>query len=226
MKLNRVLRADRLVPIRTALVSVADKRGLEELVRGLSAACPGLTIYSTGGTFHRLREILEGEKNPPGLRQVSDYTGHPEMQGGLVKTLDYRIYLGLLAETYNPDHRRDLKDSGAVPIDLVAANLYPFREAAARAGADIEDARTHIDIGGPAMLRAAAKNYLRVAALCDPGDYPGVLEELRARGGGLDLSTRFRLAKKVFRHTAAYDDAVAAYFEGRRDDEPLEKYEP
>jgi phosphoribosylaminoimidazolecarboxamide formyltransferase/IMP cyclohydrolase len=224
MNLNRVRLVDRWVPVRTALVSVADKSGLEDFVRELAGACPGLTIYSTGGTHAALEKILApggAEK----LRQVSEYTGQPEMQGGLVKTLDYRIYLGLLGETYNPAHQEDLRRSAAVPFDLVVVNLYPFGRAVAEKDAVIEDGRTHIDIGGPCMLRAAAKNFLRVAAVCDPADYSGVAGELKTNGGRLDIATRFRLAKKVFRRTAEYDAAIADYFAGKTDAEPLGLYE-
>ncbi|MDR1932371.1 MAG: hypothetical protein LBQ57_06045 [Spirochaetales bacterium] len=208
MNLNRVQKIDKAVSLRNALISVADKTGLEEFVRGLAAACPGIRIYSTGGTYAALEKIL----GPDTLCQVSSYTGQPEMQGGLVKTLDYRIYLGLLSETYNPRHQEDLRRTRSRAFDLVAVNLYPFKEASAAAGATPEDARTHIDIGGPCMLRAAAKNFLRVAAVCDPADYPALLEELKKSGGRMDILTRFRLAKKVFRHTAGYDAAIADYF--------------
>jgi phosphoribosylaminoimidazolecarboxamide formyltransferase/IMP cyclohydrolase len=147
------------------------------------------------------------------------------MQGGLVKTLDYRIYLGLLSETYNPSHQADLKRLQANTFDLVVVNLYPFREASAAQGAVLEDARTHIDIGGPCMLRAAAKNFLRVAAVCDPRDYPAVLTEVRISGGTTDISTRFMLAKKVFRHTADYDTAIADYFAATGDFSSAAVYE-
>jgi phosphoribosylaminoimidazolecarboxamide formyltransferase/IMP cyclohydrolase len=159
------------------------------------------------------------------LRQVSEYTGQPEMQGGLVKTLDYRIYLGLLSETYNPVHLADLERLRARAFDLVCVNLYPFGEASSAAGAVLEDARTHIDIGGPCMLRAAAKNFLRVAAVCDPGDYAGLLAELKNTGGHTELSTRFRLAKKVFRQSSEYDAAIARYFAAVADYSPGEAYD-
>jgi phosphoribosylaminoimidazolecarboxamide formyltransferase/IMP cyclohydrolase len=146
------------------------------------------------------------------------------MQGGLVKTLDFRIYLGLLSETYNPDHQADLRRTNAHAFDLVAVNLYPFREAASAAGATLEDGRTHIDIGGPCMLRAAAKNFLRVSSVCDPKDYAALLAVLKKTGGRVSLETRFRLAKKVFRHTAEYDAAIADYFASMADAAPAGVY--
>jgi phosphoribosylaminoimidazolecarboxamide formyltransferase/IMP cyclohydrolase len=136
------------------------------------------------------------------------------MQGGLVKTLDWRIYLGLLSETYNPVHREDMKKYAAAAIDMVVVNLYPFQRTVERSGATSEDARGNIDIGGPCMVRAAAKNFHRVAVVTDPADYPRVVAELASGGGTLALATRFALAKKAFRATAQYDAAIAAYLAG------------
>ncbi len=210
MGIDRVATIDDRVPVRTVLASVSDKSGLDALVRGLLSANPGLLILSTGGTHAAIASIL-GQDAPAVLRQVSEYTGQPEMQGGLVKTLDFRIYLGLLAETYNPAHRADLQRTGSLAIDMVVANLYPFVQAASRAGADLEDARGNIDIGGPCMVRAAAKNFHRVAVLCQPEQYGRVLAELKANGGALGLETRFALAQAAFRMIADYDAAIAGY---------------
>lgn len=210
MAVNIVDQVDDLVKIHHALVSVSDKSGLEELARGLIAVNPEIRFLSTGGTYVRLEEIL-GDSASKNLTRVSDYTGQPETQGGLVKTLDFKIYLGLLTERYNPAHRQDLARTGALPIDLVVVNLYPFAETVAAADVTVEKARANIDIGGPCMIRAAAKNYLRVAPVVDPADYPSLLETLRAHGGRVDLATRFGLARKAFAHTAAYDAAIAAY---------------
>lgn len=204
---NIVRKVDDEVPIRHALVSVSDKTGLDGFVPGLLEVCPGIKIFSTGGTFRRIAEIL-GERAEGVLVQVSDYTGQPETQGGLVKTLDFKIYLGLLTETYNEAHRKDLERTGAVPIDLVVCNLYPFEQTVARPGVTLEEARANIDIGGPTMVRAAAKNFLRVAVLTDPLDYDRFLEQVRAAGGATRLVQRFHLARKAFAHTAAYDEAI------------------
>ena len=213
MSLNIVTEIDNRVAVRNVLMSVSDKTGLEAFVPALVKACPGVRIYSTGGTYKKIAEIL-GDAAKDTLVAVSDYTGQPEMQGGLVKTLDFKIYLGLLSETYNDAHQADLQRLAAQPIDMVVVNLYPFRETVARADVTPEMARTNIDIGGPCMVRASAKNYLRVASVTDPGDYANIAQELEAHGGTLGLDTRFRLMKKAFAHTAAYDTAIAGFFAG------------
>jgi phosphoribosylaminoimidazolecarboxamide formyltransferase/IMP cyclohydrolase len=169
-------------------------------------------IYSTGGTYAAVEKILGPEKAAAHLVSVSDYTGQPEMQGGLVKTLDFKIYLGLLSETYNQAHQQDLERTQGVPIDMVVVNLYPFKQTVAREGVTPEEARTNIDIGGPCMVRASAKNYLRVASVTDPADYGCILNELEEHKGGLPLTTRLRLMKKAFAHTAEYDTAIAGFF--------------
>ena len=213
MSLNIVTEIDNRIAVRNVLMSVSDKTGLEAFVPALVQACPGVRIYSTGGTYKKVAEIL-GDAAKDTLVAVSDYTGQPEMQGGLVKTLDFKIYLGLLSETYNDAHQADLQRLAAKPIDMVVVNLYPFRETVARADVTPEMARTNIDIGGPCMVRASAKNYLRVASVTDPGDYANIAQELSAHGGTLGLDTRFRLMKKAFAHTAAYDTAIADFFAG------------
>ena len=214
MSLNIVTRIDNRVRVRNVLMSVSDKTGLEAFVPALVKACPGVKIYSTGGTYAKVKEIL-GDAAADTLVSVSDYTGQPEMQGGLVKTLDFKIYLGLLSETYNDAHQADLRRLAAHPFDMVVVNLYPFRETVAQVGVTPEMARTNIDIGGPCMVRASAKNYLRVASVTDPLDYPGLVNELAAHGGTLGLDTRFRLMKKAFAHTAEYDTAIARFFSTR-----------
>ncbi len=207
---NVVEKIDDLVSVKTVLISVSDKRGLEEFIPALVKACPRVRILSTGGTYGRTSEIL-GNKAEKKLAQVSDYTGQPETQGGLVKTLDFKIYLGLLTETYNPAHRSDLKRTGAVKIDMVVVNLYPFEETIAKKGVTVEEARANIDIGGPCMVRASAKNYLRVAPVTDPGDYKKIAKELDANQGKTTLKLRYDLARKAFQHTADYDRAISEY---------------
>ncbi len=210
MGFNTVSRLDDKVMIRNVIVSVFDKSGLEPFIAALLKSCPGVRFYSTGGSYAFLADAL-GERGGAHLRKMSDYTGQPEMKGGLVKTLDWKIYLGLLAEPYDEDHEEDLKRQGAVAFDMVVGNLYPFEEATARA-ASFEEARQHIDIGGPSMLRAAAKNFLRVAPVCAPALYEAVADELEKERGSLCLSTRARLAAEVFGRQAAYDAAIARYF--------------
>ena len=220
---NVVEKIDGLVKVQHVLASVSDKTGLEKLIPGLISTNPDVMIYSTGGTHKAIAEIL-GEKAEKNLTQVSAYTGQPEMQGGLVKTLDFKIYLGLLSETYNPAHADDLTRTGAVAIDMVVVNLYPFKETVARPDATVEMARANVDIGGPCMVRASAKNYLRVASVTDPADYPSIVDELKASGGSVSLATRFRLAKKSFAHTADYDAAISTYLAARAEEEMRKAY--
>ena len=214
MSLNIVTEIDNRVQIKNVLMSVSDKTGLETFVPQLVKACPGVKIYSTGGTYTKIKEIL-GDAAEGTLVAVSDYTGQPEMQGGLVKTLDFKIYLGILSEKYNDAHQDDIKRLDASALDMVVVNLYPFRETVAKEGVTPEMGRTNIDIGGPCMVRASAKNYLRVASVTDPLDYGNLIEELSNHGGTLGLDTRFKLMKKSFAHTAEYDAAIAKFFTTR-----------
>jgi phosphoribosylaminoimidazolecarboxamide formyltransferase / IMP cyclohydrolase len=225
MTKNVVEKIDNLVKINTMLVSVSDKTGLEKLIPAMAALNPNLIILSTGGTFGRLKEIL-GERADHHLQQVSDYTGQPETQGGLVKTLDFKIYLGLLTETYNEEHKADLERTGARPIDMVVVNLYPFGQTIAQEGATLENARGNIDIGGPAMIRAAAKNFIRVAPVVDPAGYPDIVKKLTAGQGTLALADRFALACRAFDHTAAYERSIADYLAGRSDTQLQSCYTP
>ncbi len=215
MAMNIVAQIDNRVSVRHVLISVSDKSGLEAFVPRLLSASPKVRIFSTGGTFARLQEIL-GDRADGCLTPVADYTGQPETQGGLVKTLDFKIYLGLLTETYNDAHQSDLKRTGAVPIDMVVVNLYPFEQTVAKAGVTPEQARGNIDIGGPCMIRASAKNFIRVAAVVDPRDYDRIATEMAAAQGCTSLALRYRLAQKAFAHTAAYDGAIADYLAGTK----------
>ncbi len=222
---NIVQKVDNWVTIQHVLISVSDKTGLEELIPGLIALNPYIHFYSTGGTYNRVSEILGAVGTARHLMQVSDYTGQPETQGGLVKTLDFKIYLGLLTETYNEAHRADMVRTKSIPFDMVVVNLYPFLATVTREGVTLEEARANIDIGGPCMLRAAAKNYLRVIPVVDPADYAPLLSKLRANRGALDLQTRFEFARKAFAHTAAYDAAISAYLSTKDPEEVPGVYE-
>jgi len=210
MAINVVEKIDDQVKVNHVLISVSDKTGLELLVTGLREVNPQVRIFSTGGTYSRIKEIL-GADAQGRLTQVSDYTGQPETQGGLVKTLDFKIYLGLLTETYNDAHQADLARTAAVPIDMVVVNLYPFRATIAKAGNTVENARGNIDIGGPCMIRASAKNFIRVASVVSPEDYERVINELDVRSGCTSLNLRYDLACRAFEHTAEYDRAIADY---------------
>ena len=213
MAINVVERIDGFVRIRHVIVSVSDKSGLESFVPSLLDINPEIRFFSTGGTHGRIKEIL-GDRASACLTQVSDYTGQPETQGGLVKTLDFKIYLGLLTEKYNDAHQEDLQRTGAVPIDMVVVNLYPFEQTVSKEGVTVEQARGNIDIGGPCMIRASAKNFIRVASVVDPADYTKILSELEANEGKISLELRYRLAQKAFDHTAVYDRHIADFLGG------------
>ena len=224
MSINVVTRVDNLVKVQNILVSVSDKSGLEQFIPELVEMNPGIQIFSTGGTFGRISEILGGSDGGR-LMQVSDFTGQPETQGGLVKTLDFKIYLGLLTETYNDAHQDDLKRTGSVPIDMVVVNLYPFKETIAKPDVTVEQARGNIDIGGPCMIRASAKNYIRVASVVDPADYGQILTVLKANQGSTNLDLRFQLARKAFDHTAVYDRTIADFLVSKEIDDVKNCYE-
>jgi phosphoribosylaminoimidazolecarboxamide formyltransferase/IMP cyclohydrolase len=185
----------------TALLSVSDKTGIVEFARALRER--GVELLSTGGTARLLADAGVA------VTEVSDVTGFPEMLDGRVKTLHPRIHGGLLARRDDPAHMAALKEHGITTIDLLVINLYPFAQTVAREGCTLEQAIENIDIGGPAMLRAAAKNWQDVAVVIDPADYAQVLAELDA--AGLTRATKFAFAKKVFAHTAAYDGLIANY---------------
>jgi phosphoribosylaminoimidazolecarboxamide formyltransferase/IMP cyclohydrolase len=214
MALNIVEKIDGFVKVKHVLVSVSDKSGLESLIPSLTDINPDIQIYSTGGTYTRIQQIL-GDRAASCLTPVSEYTGQPETQGGLVKTLDFKIYLGLLTETYNDAHQQDLKRTDGVPIDMVVVNLYPFKATISKEGVTVEEARGNIDIGGPCMIRASAKNFIRVAAVVDPSDYAKIISEMQANNGKLSLELRYGLARKAFDHTAAYDRHIAGFLAGR-----------
>ncbi|MEU9127379.1 bifunctional phosphoribosylaminoimidazolecarboxamide formyltransferase/IMP cyclohydrolase [Kitasatospora sp. NPDC048540] len=189
-------------PIRRALISVYDKTGLEELAQGLHAA--GVAIVSTGSTAGRIAAA-----GVP-VTEVSELTGFPECLDGRVKTLHPRVHAGVLADLRLESHRAQLAELGIEPFDLVVVNLYPFKATVA-SGATPDECVEQIDIGGPSMVRAAAKNHPSVAVVVDPARYADVLDAVK--GGGFDLATRKRLAGAAFAHTAAYDVAVASWFE-------------
>ncbi len=191
------------MPIRLALLSVSDKRGLVEFALGLVER--GATLLASGGTAKALREAGLA------VREISEHTGFPEMLDGRVKTLHPKIHGGLLGLRENAEHVKTMAAHGIAPIDLVAVNLYPFEKTVAKPDVRLEDAMENIDIGGPSMLRSAAKNHRSVTVIVDPDDYAPVLDEMKNRGGEVSEATRRRLAVKVYAHTAAYDAAIASY---------------
>jgi phosphoribosylaminoimidazolecarboxamide formyltransferase/IMP cyclohydrolase len=189
--------------IKQALISVSDKTGIVEFARGLADL--GVALLSTGGTAKLLRD------SGLAVTEVADYTGFPEMLDGRVKTLHPKVHGGILARRDVPEHSAALARARIPTIDLVAVNLYPFSATVARADCTLAQAIENIDIGGPAMVRSAAKNYEHVVVVTDPGDYVPVLAELRAAGGALSPAARFRLAQKAFSHTAQYDGTISNY---------------
>lgn len=197
---------------RRALISVYDKTGLATLGRGLAAL--GFEIVSTGGTLRELREA-----GVPAM-SVSEITGFPEILDGRVKTLHPAVHAGILARRDEPSHMRQLEELGLGPIDLVVNNLYPFREVVRRPDVALQEAIENIDIGGPSMIRAAAKNFEHVLVVVDPADYNDVLDALRT--GDAPLEWRRKLAVKAFQHTATYDTLVAQYLRGYEDPFPEE----
>ncbi len=194
-------------PIALGLLSVSDKTGLIDFARGLSEL--RIALLSTGGTARALVDAGLA------VTEIGAYTGFPEMLDGRVKTLHPKVHAGILARRDLPEHRAALADHRIAAIDLVVVNLYPFRETVARPGCSLEEAVENIDIGGPTMVRAAAKNHAHVGVVVDPSDYPAILAELKRGGGRLSAASRFLLAQKAFSHTAAYDGAISNYLTAR-----------
>lgn len=196
--------------IARALLSVSDKKGIVELAAFLHKK--GIEIISTGGTM----KAIKAAGIP--VTYVSDVTGTPEMMDGRVKTLNPKIHGGILAIRSNPQHMQDMKDNGIRPIDLVVCNLYPFEQTIAKPGVTEAEAIENIDIGGPAMVRASAKNFHDVVIITNPDRYEGLMKLLDEKGD-IDLHTRKMLAQKAFAHTAAYDTAISAYLKKQLDSE-------
>jgi phosphoribosylaminoimidazolecarboxamide formyltransferase/IMP cyclohydrolase len=188
--------------IERAIISLTDKSGIEDFARQLTEL--GIEILSTGGTAKKMRD------NGIKVMDVADYTGFPEMLDGRVKTLHPRIHGGILAQRHNPAHQAQMQEHDLKPIDLIVVNLYAFDKATAAADCTVANAIENIDIGGPTMLRAAAKNYHDVTVIVDPADYPIVIAEIKETGN-TTIKTRFRLARKVFDLTSRYDTAIARW---------------
>ena len=207
--------------IKRALMSVTDKKGIVDLAKALSAR--GIEIIASGGTAEVIR------KSGTEVSDISDITGFPEIMDGRVKTLHPKIHGGILADRSKAEHMGKAKELGIEPIDLVVVNLYRFKEAASNPDLNESDVVEEIDIGGPTLIRSAAKNYASVAVVVDPKDYEGLVEELDENGGSITNGTRRLLSSKAFHHTAAYDAAISSYFdglhqEGGAPDEKIEVY--
>ncbi|MDF1800524.1 MAG: bifunctional phosphoribosylaminoimidazolecarboxamide formyltransferase/IMP cyclohydrolase, partial [Planctomycetota bacterium] len=190
-------------PIRRALLSVSDKSGIDSFARALSAA--GVELLSTGGTFAAI------QKAGVPVREVSDYTGFPEMMNGRIKTLHPKVHGGILALRDEPGHVAAMEEHGISGIDLVVVNLYPFEATVAKQGVDRAEAIEQIDIGGPTMVRSAAKNHRHVGIVTDPADYERVVADMQANAGGLTDGLRRELAQKAFALTARYDAAISRW---------------
>lgn len=188
-----------------ALISVTDKNGVGEFAMELQKF--GAEILSTGGTAKTIAGL--GVK----IKEVSEFTGFPEMLDGRVKTLHPKVHGGILGIRSNPEHLKAMNKHGIEPIDMVVVNLYAFEKTIADPQCDLANAIENIDIGGPTLLRAAAKNYPFVTVVTDPNDYQTVISEMKKTGGSVSEATNFRLAKKVFRLTNQYDGAIAGYLE-------------
>jgi phosphoribosylaminoimidazolecarboxamide formyltransferase/IMP cyclohydrolase len=193
-----------MADIKRAIISVSNKEGIVEFARALNSM--GIEILSTGGTAKALREAGIS------VKEVSEYTGFPEMLDGRVKTLHPKIHGGLLSRRSNPGDMEEIQKHGINTIDMVVVNLYPFEETISKLGVTFAEAIENIDIGGPTMLRSASKNFQDVAVLADPSDYKKIIKEMKRLKGDLSYKTRLKLAKKVFKRTSKYDKAIAEYF--------------
>ncbi len=191
--------------IQRALISLTDKAGVEDLGKALSGF--GVEILSTGGTA---KVLAQAGLN---IREVSDFTGFPEMLDGRVKTLHPKIHGGILGIRSRAEHQQAMDEHNIQPIDMVVVNLYAFEKTVSNPDCTLEDAIENIDIGGPTLLRAAAKNYPFVTVVTDPGDYPAIISEMKESGGSVSPETNFRLARKVFKLTNEYDGAITRYLE-------------
>jgi len=207
-----------LKKIKRALISVSDKSGIEEFATVLAGL--GVEIISTGGTAKALRD------HGLSVTDVSEVTGFPEMMDGRVKTLHPKIHGAFLALRDNPEHVASMNEHGIEPLDLVVVNLYPFEQTIAKDGVALEEAVENIDIGGPAMIRSAAKNWRDVAVVTDPRLYEEIFEELNANDGSLSLETRQRLATLAYTRTASYDIAISSYLAKQLSNDDLERLEP
>lgn len=201
-----------LVPVRTAVVSVMDKTGLDILIPGLITRNPEVVIFTTGGTHNEIKGIVTPEQLVKNIREVSEYTGQMESEGGLVKTLHHKLFLGYLTEDYCQAHQADLARENALPIDLLVVNLYPFQKTIEQMDTNPEIARMNIDVGGLSALWASAKNFHRVACLTSPKQYQLFLGQLQYNDGKTTLKMRLNLARAVWHLLAGYMEAVMYYF--------------
>lgn len=192
-----------MAKIKRAIISVSDKKGIVEFAKQLNSM--GVEIISTGGTAKALKD------SGVAVKEISDYTGFPEMLDGRVKTLHPKVHGGLLFRRNNPKDLEETKEYGIEPIDMIVVNLYPFEQTIAKPDVTFDDAIENIDIGGPTMLRSASKNFQSVVVVTDANDYEKIISEMKASSGEISFKTRLGLAAKVFRLTSRYDNAITDY---------------
>lgn len=213
MSIRSVTKVRNFVPVKNAFMSVFNKNQATMLVEQLFSICPGLTIFSSGGTYTHLKKELGDVESQKRLKEVSAYTGMPETDGGLVKTLHHKLFLGYLTETFSVAHQEDLKRENAVPIDLAIVDLYPFSKVVSAPDSTFETARGNIDVGGPSALRAAAKNFLRVMTVPEytPLAYDNLVGSINVQKGHTSFHQRFWACQETFRVLSEYDTIVSGY---------------
>lgn len=223
MAKNTVTEARGEIPVKRVLISVSDKSELEGLVRGLLEHSPNVMIYSSGGTYSRIADFL-GDTAADHLMTVAELTGEPEMQGGLVKTLTPMIHGAILGERFNVAHQQYLIDRATDFFDLVVVNLYPFEEVISRPGCTYETARANIDIGGPTMIRGAAKNWLGCAVVCESSSYQDLLLNISENEGCTTPEMRFVLKQIAFSQSRRYERAIDDYMISQTFEEVAQEY--
>ncbi len=221
-----VKKVQNFVPIKNVFISLFNKENSVMLVHALFKICPDVTIFSSGGTYSHLEKFFPIHVRDKKIIQASEYTGMPEADGGLVKTLHHKLFLGYLTETFSELHQEDLKRENAVAIDLVIVDLYPFDEVVKKEGVTAEECRGNIDVGGPSALRAGVKNFLRVMTIAKAGlaDYNNFISELALNNGCSTLNMRLKGAKDTFKVLSEYDTHISDFFAKLTLDEILETY--
>lgn len=209
---EKITKFEDLVPVRNIIVTCADKRGLDEFAPKLVKICPQVRFYATGGTFQVLKDAL-GHLASQRVVEMNRYTTQPVTHAGLARTIDFKLYIGLLADPFNPIHVQDLSSSGAAFFDTVISNVHLYDDMVEAGEIDPETVRMNIDIGGPGLLRAAVRNYLRVSAVVDPGDYERILNHIEENEGKTKLDLRIELARKAFQLISRNDTQLAQYFD-------------
>ena len=223
MPVENIQRIEELVPLRNAIVTVADKTGLDRFAQRLVRVCPQVRFYATGGTYAVLRESL-GATSAQRVVEMTRYTTQPVTHAGLARTIDFKLYIGLLADPFNNVHVQDLSSAGAAFFDMVVSNVHSLDELTEEGRADPEAVRLNLDIGGPGMLRAGVRNYLRVANVVDPQDYERIADHIEENGGNTALDLRLELARKALRLVARNDLAMADYLDQLEGDRVRSRY--